>query len=77
MNVTDTADKKKPAGYVLTVGVNLPNDKRPRIERGESVEVTDFPSEKSWTEHIKLGVIAKANSEEGKAAIADAPKGGK
>lgn len=74
--MTDTA-KSKPAGYVLTVGVNVPNDKRPRIERGESVEVADFPSKASFEEHIKLGVIAKANSKEGKAAIADAPKGGK
>lgn len=73
--MTDTA-KTKPTGYVLTVGVNVPNDKRPRIERGESVEVTDFPSKDSFESHIKQGVITKANSKEGKAAIADAPKGG-
>ena len=75
--VTGAAEKPKPSGYVLTVGVNVPNTKRPRIERGEFVSATDFPSEASFALHIKLGKIAKANSKEGKAAIADAPKGGK
>jgi hypothetical protein len=74
--VTDTA-KTKPTGYVLTVGVNVPNTKRPRIERGESVEVADFPSKTSFEENIESGVIVKAFSPEGTAAIKDAAKGGK
>lgn len=70
-------DAKSTAKYVLTVGVNVPNDKRPRIERGESVGVADFPSQKSFDSLVKQGVVVKAGSKEGKAALADAPDGGK
>lgn len=76
MTQTSTKQATKPVKYVLAVGVNLPNDKRPRIERGEQVTEADFPSAKSFAEHVKLGTIVKAGSAEGKAAIADAPKGG-
>lgn len=63
-------------GYVLTAGVNVPSDKRPRIERGEEVAKTDFPSEAVFGRLVKRGVVVKAGTAAGKAAKADAPKGG-
>lgn len=76
MTETSTKQATKTAKYVLSVGVNLPNSKRPRVERGESVVEADFPSAKSFAEHVKNGTIVKAGSAEGKAAIASLEKDG-
>lgn len=62
--------------YVLTAGINLPREKDGRFERGEEITPADFPNETSFKTHLKMGVVVKAGSADGKAALKDAPKKG-